>query len=54
MKTDMRKSVRAYHRSHGPDISAGTPLGTENDFGRSVLTGLDIVGEVVTDPAGIT
>ena len=43
----------AYHCGHAPDIGAGTPFRPENDLGRPVLPRLDIVREVVVDPAGV-
>ena len=44
---------QTYHRCHAPDIGAGAPLCTKNDLGGSILAGLDIVGEVVVDPASV-
>ncbi|KAI6771839.1 hypothetical protein HG531_009464 [Fusarium graminearum] len=33
--------------------SASTPFGTQNHFGRSILSRLNVVGKVVVDPASI-
>ena len=46
-------SRQAYHSSHTPDISTRAPFGTENNFWRPILSGLDVVCEMVTDPACI-
>ena len=43
-----------YHCGHAPDVGTCAPFGSEDDFWRAVLSGLNIVREVVTDPAGIT
>lgn len=52
---DQVRAVRvAYHRSHAPDISAGAPFTSEDDFRRAVLAGLDIVCKVVSNPTGVT
>lgn len=50
----MRAMRVAYHCSHAPDISAGSPFASEDDFWRAVLAGLNIVCEVVSNPAGVT
>lgn len=42
-----------YHSCHTPYISASTPFGTQNHFGRSILSRLNVVGKVVVDPASI-
>lgn len=42
-----------HHGGHAPDVSAGPPFGSKNDLWRAVLPGLDVVGEVMIDPAGI-
>lgn len=44
---------RTYHARHTPYIRARTPLGPENDFGRAILSCLDVVGKVVANPAGV-
>lgn len=49
-----KSSSNPYHCCHAPDIGAGTPFGTKDDFRGSVLTGLNVVGKVVAYPAGIT
>lgn len=53
-----RKSSRegycAYHCSHTPDVGACAPFGTKNDFGGAVLPSLNVVCEVVANPAGIS
>ena len=43
-----------YHSCHAPDISACTPFSTKDDFWRTILPGLDVVREVVADPARIS
>ena len=43
-----------YHRGHTPDISAGPPFRPQNDLRRPVLSGLNIIGEVVIHPTCIT
>ena len=48
-----RETDKTYHASHTPYISTCAPLGAQNDLGGSVLSSLDIVGEVVADPAGV-
>ena len=42
-----------YHGCHAPDVGAGPPFGAENNFWGTVLSGLDVVCEVMTDPAGV-
>lgn len=44
---------QTYHSCHAPDVSAGTPFAAKNDFWRSVLSRLDVVCEVVPNPAGV-
>ena len=44
----------SYHCGHTPDVGTCAPFGSEDDLWRAVLSGLDIVREVVTDPASIT
>jgi hypothetical protein len=41
------------HASHTPDICARTPLRPQDDLWRAVLSCLNIVGEMVTDPARV-
>lgn len=43
----------AYHGCHAPNVSAGTPFGPENNFGRSILSGLNVVGKMMAYPACI-
>lgn len=44
---------RTYHTRHTPYIRTCTPFGPQNNFGRAILSCLDVVGKVVTDPTGI-
>lgn len=46
--------ITTYHGSHTPNIRASTPLGTQNDLGRPILSGLDVVCEVVVHPARVS
>lgn len=48
-----RRRANAYHSCHAPYVGARSPLGAEDHLGRPVLACLDVVGEVVVDPAGI-
>ena len=41
----------SYHASHAPHIGTRAPLGSQDDFRRTVLSCLNIVCEVVADPA---
>ena len=50
--TEMSKPT--HHSSHTPNIRTGTPLRPKNYFRRTVLSRLDIVCEVVSNPACIT
>ena len=43
-----------YHASHTPDVSTRSPFGTQDDFGGSILPRLDIVGEMMSNPASVT
>ena len=52
-KATISGAADAYHAGHTPDIGTRTPLGTENDFWRAVLSRLDVVGKVMPDPAGV-
>ena len=45
---------RAYHGRHAPDIRTGTPFCAQDDLWRSVLPGLDVVREMVCDPARVS
>jgi hypothetical protein len=47
------KMHTTHHGSHTPDISACTPLRAENDLWGPILSGLDVVGEMVSNPARI-
>lgn len=47
----MRAAI--YHASHAPNVSAGTPFCSQYHLRRSILTGLDVVGEMVAHPACI-
>lgn len=42
------------HCCHAPDVGTCPPLGAENDFRRSILTGLDVIGKVMAHPACIS
>ena len=42
-----------YHGSHAPYVGAGAPFRAEDDLGRPILPSLDVVGEVVVDPARV-
>ena len=44
----------AYHSCHTPYIRAGAPFCPQDDFGRAVLTGLDVVSKVVAYPTSVT
>jgi hypothetical protein len=46
--------VSTHHSSHTPDVGTGAPLRPEDDFGRAVLSCLNVVCEVVSNPACIT
>jgi hypothetical protein len=48
-----RRVKGAYHRGHAPDVCAGAPFGAQDDLGRTVLAGLNVVGKVMADPAGV-
>jgi len=43
-----------HHGGHAPDICAGAPLAAQDDLRRSVLPGLDVICEVMSDPAGVS
>ena len=43
-----------YHACHTPYIGASAPFGSQNDFGRAILSSLNIIGEVMANPARIT
>jgi hypothetical protein len=43
----------AYHGSHAPNIRAGTPLGPQNNLRRTILPGLNVIGEVMIYPTSI-
>jgi hypothetical protein len=45
--------VGTHHCSHAPDVGTSAPFGSEDDFWGSVLSGLNVIGEVVAHPAGI-
>lgn len=45
---------KTYHGSHAPNICAGSPFRTQYDLRRSVLPRLDIICEVMIDPAGVS
>ena len=47
------RSLNTYHAGHAPNIGTGSPLAAQDDLGRSVLSCLDVVGEVVRNPARI-
>lgn len=42
-----------YHGSHTPHVGAGTPFRAKDYLGRPVLSRLDIVCEMVVDPARV-
>lgn len=42
------------HAGQGPHVSCEVVIGTSQHFRSSVLSGLDLSGEVVVLPAGIT
>jgi hypothetical protein len=46
-------SAHSYHCRHTPDVSTGTPFAAEYNFWRPVLSGLDVVREMVSDPTGV-
>lgn len=52
IKTEISNST--HHSSHTPNIRTGAPLRPKNNFRRTVLSRLDIVCEVVSNPACIT
>jgi hypothetical protein len=43
-----------YHTSKAPNVRLRSPRSTNDDFGRSILSSLDIFSEVVTDPTSVT
>lgn len=43
----------AYHSSHTPYVSTGAPFGAQNDFWRTILSSLNIICEVMADPARV-
>lgn len=43
-----------YDAGDTPDIGSRTPFCTKDDFGTTILPGLNVVGEMVIDPGGIT
>ena len=43
-----------YHRRHAPNIGAGAPFAPKDNFWRAVLPRLNVVGEVVTNPARVS
>ena len=47
-------SKLTHHSSHTPDVCTSTPLRPKDYFRRTVLSRLDIVCEVVSNPACIT
>lgn len=47
-------SISTHHSSHTPNIRTGAPLRPKDYFRRTVLSRLDIVCEVVSNPACIT
>lgn len=44
---------RTYHRSHTPNIGTGAPFCAQDHLRRSVLPRLDIIREVVVNPARV-
>lgn len=48
----MRKG--AYHGRHAPHVGTRSPLSTEDNLGGPVLPRLDVVREVVVNPARVT
>jgi hypothetical protein len=40
-----------YHAGHTPNVGAGTPFSSQYNLGRSILSGLNVVGEMVAHPA---
>lgn len=42
-----------YHCSHTPDVCAGTPFRSQNYLRRPVLPCLNVIREVVINPAGV-
>ena len=43
-----------YHGGHTPNIGTGAPFAAQDDFWGSILSRLDVVCEVVPDPAGVS
>jgi hypothetical protein len=43
----------SHHGSHAPNIGACAPFGSEYDFWGAILSSLNVIGEVVVDPAGV-
>ena len=51
---DLTDSKLSYHSRHAPNIGTCPPFGAQDDFWRAVLSGLDIICEVVSDPASVS
>lgn len=58
----LRKSATAFlwprlgkihHACHAPHIRAGTPLSTQDNFWRAVLSCLNVVREMMANPASV-
>ena len=50
---DLANSKGSYHRRHAPDIGTCSPFGAQDDFWRAVLSGLDVVCEVMSHPTSV-
>lgn len=48
------ESERSYHARHTPHVRAGAPFGAKYNLRRAVLPRLDVIGEVVPNPACVT
>jgi hypothetical protein len=44
---------KAYHGGHTPYVCTSTPFAAQDDFGRAVLSRLDVVCKMMPDPAGV-
>lgn len=49
-ETTINRLCVTHDASHAPDISTSSPLCPKNDFGTPVLTGLDIIREMMLRP----
>jgi len=48
-----REGGETYNTGDTPDIGSRAPFCTEDDFGTTILPGLNVVGKMVIDPGSI-